>query len=126
MTKEAAEAALQTAIEKRSADEARRQAVATKEAELTLAKYFALWIEEHAARRCAPKTLERYTELGQYLTREIGMTPLNELSTSQIQKQCTTSKITEARRASSIQWGGRCREDSPPCRNSVVHGTRGS
>jgi len=40
MTKEAAEAALQTAIEKRSADEARGQAVATKEAELTAREIF--------------------------------------------------------------------------------------
>ena len=84
-TKEAAEAALQATIEKRSADEDRRRAEAESDGELTFAKYFQLWIDEHAARRCSLKTLERYKELGRYLIREVGATPLNELTTAQIQ-----------------------------------------
>jgi integrase len=85
-TREAAEIALQAAIDKRAADQVRRQDETRTDCELTFAKYFQLWIDEHAARRCAPKTLERYKELGLYLIREIGATPLNKLMTSQIQK----------------------------------------
>jgi hypothetical protein len=52
---------------------------------LTLAKHFMIYIDQHATRRCAPKTIERYRDLGKYLTRHLGTTPINELSTAQIQ-----------------------------------------
>jgi hypothetical protein len=42
-------------------------------------------MDEHAARNCSPKTVERYRELGQYFVREIGSLPLNELKTAEIQ-----------------------------------------
>ncbi len=49
------------------------------------ADYFKYWLDEHAARRCAPKTLERYKELGGYLVKHLGETLINELTTAQIQ-----------------------------------------
>lgn len=42
-------------------------------------------MEEYAARRCAPKTLERYQDLGRYLAKHLGDTRINELTTAQIQ-----------------------------------------
>jgi integrase len=51
----------------------------------TFAEYFRYWIEEHAARRCAPKTMERYGELGRYLVKHLGETRINDLTTAQIQ-----------------------------------------
>jgi integrase len=53
--------------------------------EPTFAHYFKYWLDEHAARRCAPKTLERYKELGRYLVKHLGETLINELTTAQIQ-----------------------------------------
>jgi hypothetical protein len=53
--------------------------------EPTFAEYFKYWTDEHAARRCAPKTLERYKELGRYLVKHLGETRINELTTAQIQ-----------------------------------------
>lgn len=43
-------------------------------------------MKEHASRRCAPKTLERYRELGAYLVRELGNIRLNEMTTAKIQE----------------------------------------
>jgi hypothetical protein len=34
------------------------------------AQYFTYWLKEHASRRCAPKTLERYRDLGKLLAPE--------------------------------------------------------
>jgi Phage integrase, N-terminal SAM-like domain len=47
--------------------------------------YFRYWTDEHAARRCAPKTLERYKEFGRYLEKHLGDSLINELTTAQIQ-----------------------------------------
>jgi integrase len=52
----------------------------------TFESFFIYWIEEHAVRRCAPKTLERYRELGAYGFKHIGATPISDLTTSQIQQ----------------------------------------
>jgi integrase len=48
--------------------------------------FFANWVDEHAARRCAPKTIERYRELGAYAAKHLGATPLRDLTTVQIQQ----------------------------------------
>ncbi|MDP8988619.1 MAG: site-specific integrase [Acidobacteriota bacterium] len=77
-SREAAESARMAEIERREA----KPAVA---AEPTFADYFKYWTDEHAARRCAPKTLERYKELGRYLVKHLGGTRINELTTAQIQ-----------------------------------------
>jgi hypothetical protein len=81
-----AESALRAAI-------ARRDAAKRKQAEddadrpgPPFAQFFQHWLKEHASRRCAPKTMERYAELGAYLIRELGETPLNVLTTAQIQE----------------------------------------
>ncbi len=58
---------------------------AKSEEQLTFARYFATWIQDHARRDCSPKTVERYRELGAYLNRHIGSTPINSLTTAQIQ-----------------------------------------
>ena len=77
-SREVAEAARLAEIKKREA-----QPVVA--AEPTFAEYFKYWTDEHAARRCAPKTLERYKELGRYLVKHLGETRINELTTPQIQ-----------------------------------------
>ena len=53
---------------------------------LCFAQYFEHWLKEHASRRCAPKTLERYGDIGAYLIRELGGVRLNEMTTGQIQE----------------------------------------
>jgi integrase len=75
----AAENARTAEIERREAE------VDVVVAEPTFADYFKYWTDEHAARRCAPKTLERYKELGRYLVKHLGETRINELTTAQIQ-----------------------------------------
>jgi len=84
-SQDAAAAALAVAIEKRAADDTVRQTEKRAREELTFAVYFPIWIDEHAVRQCAPKTVERYRQLGEYLIRRIGPTPINELTTAQIQ-----------------------------------------
>jgi len=69
----------------RTAEIERREAKPAVVDEPKLADYFKYWTDEHAARRCAPKTLERYKELGQYLMKHLGGTRINELTTAQIQ-----------------------------------------
>ena len=78
-SREAAESARTAEIERREA----KAAVVVSEP--TFADYFMYWTDEYAARRCAPKTLERYKELGRYLVKHLGDTRINELTTAQIQ-----------------------------------------
>ena len=83
-SREAAESARLGEIERREA----KPEPAVPEpvvAEPTFSEYFKYWMEEHAARRCAPKTLERYQDLGRYLAKHLGDTRINELTTAQIQ-----------------------------------------
>jgi integrase len=77
--REAAESARLAEIERR---EAKPEPVV---ADPTFSEYFKYWMSEHAARRCAPKTLERYNDLGRYLAKHLGDTRINELTTAQIQ-----------------------------------------
>ena len=77
----AAELALQAAVDRRAAAEA-----IPAEVDPTFPEYIRYWLTEHAARRCAPKTLERYGELAEYLIRQLGETRLNDLTTAQIQR----------------------------------------
>ena len=85
-TKVEAERALKEAILRHDADKARQAADAEKSIGPPFSEYFEYWLREHASRRCAPKTLERYRELGAYLSREVGSVRLNELTTAQIQE----------------------------------------
>ena len=85
-TKEAAEKALNAAVVARAEKLTRTAAESNERQALTFEKYFTLYIDQHAARRCAPKTVERYRELGKYLIRQLGSTPINELTTAQIQR----------------------------------------
>jgi integrase len=75
-----AEDALRAAVERRAAAEA-----VPAEVDPTFPEYIRYWLGEHASRRCAPKTLERYAELSEYLIRQLGETRINELTTAQIQ-----------------------------------------
>jgi integrase len=77
-SREAAETARRAEIE-------RREIKPAAAPEPTFTDYFRYWTDEHAARRCAPKTLERYKELGRYLVSHLGETRINELTTAQIQ-----------------------------------------
>ena len=56
------------------------------EVDPTFAEYVGYWLDKHASRTLAPKTLERYREFAAYLVRHLGKTPLNELTTAQIQR----------------------------------------
>jgi len=88
-TKAEAEVALRNAIRRRGTEkekQAANAAQATVEAAgPQFAQYFEHWLKEHASRRCAPKTLERYGDLGAYLIRELGDVRLNEMTTAKIQ-----------------------------------------
>jgi integrase len=89
-SKAEAEAGFERAVARRDQErkaEDRRQAQETAErAGPPLSEYIPYWLREHAARRCAPKTLERYTDMGRYLTRELGGVHLNEMITAAIQE----------------------------------------
>ncbi len=77
----AAEAELTKEIERRAAAEQ-----VPAEVDPTFAEYVGYWLDKHASRTLAPKTLERYREFAGYLIRHLGKTPLNELTTAQIQR----------------------------------------
>jgi integrase len=75
---------------KREAGDALRAAISKAELQAqkrvtpaipTFAEFFARWMEEHASRRCSPKTLEAYGQHGTYAIREFGSVPINELTT---------------------------------------------
>jgi integrase len=80
---------------KGGASDALRDAIAEHKAKIgattetkanpTLAEFFAVWMSDHASRSCAPRTVERYGEIGQYFIRELGQTRINELKTADIQ-----------------------------------------
>ncbi len=77
----AAAAALAEAIERRAAAER-----APAEVDPKFAEFISYWLDEHASRRIAPKTLERYRDFAKYLNRHLGDTKLNEITTAQIQR----------------------------------------
>jgi integrase len=85
-----AEAGFQRAVERRDvereAEKLRQAENASEKAGPPLAQYFPYWLKEHASRRCAPKTLERYRDIGRYLIRELGSVCLNEMTTAKIQE----------------------------------------
>ena len=85
-TKAKAELALQKALARSDAEKAKRADDAAKSAGPLFTQYFEHWLKEHASRRCAPKTLERYGEIGAYLIRELGEVRLNEMTTAEIQE----------------------------------------
>jgi len=80
-----AEGALREAIARRDAEGRKQAQDAADRPGPPFAQFFENWLKEHASRRCAPKTLERYGELGVYLIRELGRVRLNDLTTAQIQ-----------------------------------------
>ena len=84
-TRVEAESALRNAIARRDAERTRQEQDAADRPGPPFSEFFKHWLTEHASRRCAPKTLERYGELGAYLIRELGQVRLNELTTSKIQ-----------------------------------------
>jgi integrase len=89
-SKAEAEAGFQRAVARRDRErktEKLRQAQeAAEKAGPPFVEYFPYWLREHASRRCAPKTLERYEDMGRYLIRELGNARLNEMTTAEIQE----------------------------------------
>ena len=85
-TREQAEVALKNAIGSRAAEKVKQAADAEKSIGPPLSEYLDYWLREHAGRRCAPKTLERYRDISTYLGRELGGIRLNELRTAEIQE----------------------------------------
>ncbi len=61
----------------------RQQTPDTEQAIPTFAVFFERWHAECVKRECAPKTAERYHELGQYLVRMFGTVPLDKLTVEQ-------------------------------------------
>lgn len=52
----------------------------------TLVEYLPYWLDNHAAPRCQPKTLKRYRQLAEYLTRLLGRVPILDLKPGIIQE----------------------------------------
>src|SRR5689334_7221858 len=52
----------------------------------TFAQFFEEWLTDVAGRRCTPKTLERYRELGAYAIRNFGAIELQKLTPMLIEK----------------------------------------
>jgi integrase len=50
------------------------------------ADFFGQWLKDHASRRCSPKTLERYGQLGEYAIRKFGDVELHRLAPMAIEK----------------------------------------
>jgi integrase len=70
-TKTKADAALRDAIaEHLTAIDALRNPAQQVPALPLFAAFFERWMQEHASRKCAPKTIERYGELGEYAIRQ--------------------------------------------------------
>jgi integrase len=73
-----AEKALQKAIAEYESKPAAKQKVPT------FAEFFARWDEECFSRTCAPKTVERYRELGEYAIKLFGDVPIDQLETMRL------------------------------------------
>ena len=78
---------------KREASDALRRALADQAAgaavvkdSRTFAAFFQEWLTEVAGRRCSPKTLERYRELGAYAVRHFGGIEIQKLTPMVIEK----------------------------------------
>jgi hypothetical protein len=52
----------------------------------TLAEYLDYWLDNHAALRCQPKTLERYRQLAESLVRLLGHISIHDLRPGAIQE----------------------------------------
>jgi len=120
-----ARAALERAKERRAIEDAQLANQARAHDELTFADYFQIWIDEHAARRCAPKTTERYRELGRYLIRMLGATSVNKLTTDS--GGCPRISGPWRRRLEGISRrpAAGTKNSSPP-RDAALHGLVGS
>ena len=77
---------------KREAADALRKAIAEHQSgpiaptlEKSFAEFFADWLVNDVGRRCQPKTLERYRELGEYALRHIGTLPLVKVTPMALQ-----------------------------------------
>ena len=84
-TQPGAESALRDAVAHRDSDRVKQAEDAVNSVGPPFAQFFEHWLKEHASRRCAPKTIERYGEIGAYLIRELGEIRLNHMTTAQIQ-----------------------------------------
>lgn len=108
-TKAEAEAGLRRAVDRRDAEldaqKLRQAEEAIEKAGPPFVQYFEYWLKEHASRRCAPKTLERYHELGAYLIRELGDVRLNEMTTAKIQEAIHRLKDHGGRRTEAEPHG---------------------
>jgi integrase len=69
----------------RNAIEGHQRTPAAERAIPTFTEFFERWHAEYVKRECAPKTAERYYELGQYAVRLFGGVPLDKLDAMQLQ-----------------------------------------
>jgi integrase len=88
-TKREAEYALRNAIE-----EQQRTPVAERTIP-TFADFFERWDRECFSRQCAPKTAERYRELGQYFLRLFGDVALDQLENMTMELQAAVNQLSD-------------------------------
>jgi hypothetical protein len=61
-------------------------AEADEEDPRTVKEYLSYWLDEHAALRCAPSTMELYRKLAKYITEHLGDKRISKLKTADIQE----------------------------------------
>src|SRR5215472_14910695 len=59
----------------------------------TLKEYLAYWLDEHAAPRCAPTTMELYRKLAVYLVQHLGRVRICDLKSAPIQEMVNRLQI---------------------------------
>jgi integrase len=72
----------------------------------TFAEFFERWFTECAKRKCAPKTAERYHELGRVAIRHFGDKPLDKLDTMKLQ-EIVNGLVDHGGRITETHPGGR-------------------
>lgn len=73
-------------VEERDREEA-QQLARTKPRPRTLGELLAEFLEEHAQRNLAPKTVERYREMVPYLSEELRARPINEVTALELNRE---------------------------------------
>jgi integrase len=102
-TKDAAGDALQSAIAKATgtsvAIHADPSPQSSKGDTRTVARYLDYWLDEHAALRCAPTTMELYRKLAVYLARHLGSIRICDLKAAQIQETVNRLQLHGGRKS---------------------------
>src|SRR5262249_40558811 len=82
--------------------ETRANAAAAPVAVWTLSTWVQHWLEHYGPTRCQPKTLERYTQLAEYISAELGQIPLVNVNHTNLETALITLLKAPARRRSHL------------------------